>query len=95
VVSPPPDRITVSGDPDDYAGRQQGASRVPVRTREGTTTVKGGPGVHDQFDVTLEDADLLGEVELTTNLIIAASEADEHMTTAEIDRILGVRPRAS
>jgi hypothetical protein len=34
-------------------------------------------------------------VELTTNLIIAASEADEHLTTAEIDRILGVRPRAS
>ena len=48
--------------------------------------------MHDQFDVTLEDADLLGEVELTTNLIIAASEADEHLTTAEIDRILGVRP---
>jgi hypothetical protein len=56
---------------------------------------EGGRDVHDQFDVTLEDADLLGEVELTTNLIIAASEADEHMTTAEIDRILGVRPRAS
>ncbi len=54
-----------------------------------------GLGVHDQFDVTLEDADLLREVELTTNLIIAASEADEHMTTAEIDRILGVRPRSS
>ena len=48
--------------------------------------------MHDQFDVTLEDADLLGEVELTTNLIIAASEADEHLTTAEIDPILGVRP---
>ena len=47
--------------------------------------------MHDQFDVTLEDADLLGEVELTTNLIIAASEADEHLSTAEIDRILGVR----
>ena len=61
----------------------------------GPAQAKGGPGVHDQFDVTLEDADLLGEVELTTNLIIAASEADEHMTTAEIDRILGVRPRAS
>ena len=56
---------------------------------------EGGRDVHDQFDVTLEDADLLGEVELTTNLIIAASEADEHMTTAEIDRILGVHPRAS
>jgi hypothetical protein len=34
-------------------------------------------------------------VELTTNLIIAASEADEHLTTAEIDRILGVRPASS
>ena len=44
--------------------------------------------MHDQFDVTLEDADLLGEVELTTNLIIAASEADEHLSTAEIESAL-------
>jgi hypothetical protein len=51
--------------------------------------------VHDQFDVTLEDSDLLGEVELTTNLIIAASEAEDHLSVAEIDRILGVRPAAS
>jgi hypothetical protein len=50
------------------------------------------PRVQDQFDVTLEDSDLLGEVELTTNLIIAASEADEHLSTAEIDQILGVDP---
>ena len=48
--------------------------------------------MHDQFDVTLEDSDLLREVELTTNLIIAASEADEHLSTAEIDEILGVSP---
>ncbi len=48
--------------------------------------------MHDQFDVTLEDADLLGEVELTTNLIIAASETDDHLSTAEIDAILGVVP---
>jgi hypothetical protein len=54
-----------------------------------------GSGVHDQFDVTLEDDDLLREVELTTNLIIAASEADEHLSTAEIDRILGVSPPSS
>ncbi len=46
--------------------------------------------MHDQFDVTLEDADLLGEVELTTNLIIAASEADEHLSVREIDEILGL-----
>jgi hypothetical protein len=49
--------------------------------------------VHDQFDVTLEDQDLLREVELTTNLIIAASETDEHLTTDEIDQILGVKPQ--
>jgi hypothetical protein len=49
--------------------------------------------VHDQFDVTLEDDDLLGEVELTTTLIIAASESDEHLTQAEIDRLLGVTPK--
>ena len=60
----------------------------------GHAQLEGGLGVHDQFDVTLEDADLLGEVELTTNLIIAASEADEHLSTAEIDQILGVRPDA-
>lgn len=46
--------------------------------------------MHDQFDVSLEDRDLLGEVELTTNLIIAASEAEDHLSAAEIDRILGV-----
>jgi hypothetical protein len=48
--------------------------------------------MHDQFDVTLEDGDLLGEVELTTALIIAASESDEHLTQEEIDRLLGVSP---
>jgi hypothetical protein len=46
--------------------------------------------VHDQFDVTLEDDDLLGEVELTTTLMIAASETDEHLSQGEIDQILGV-----
>ncbi|WP_193605367.1 hypothetical protein [Nocardioides dongkuii] len=46
--------------------------------------------VHDQFDVTLEDSDLLGEVELTTNLIIAASEAEEHLSDGQIDEILGI-----
>jgi hypothetical protein len=49
--------------------------------------------VPDQFDVSLEDSDLLGEVELTTNLIIAASETEEHLSSAEIDEILGVVPQ--
>ena len=55
---------------------------------------RGVSSVPDQFDVSLEDSDLLGEVELTTNLIIAASETDEHLTDAEIDEILGVAPDA-
>ena len=48
--------------------------------------------MYDQFDVTLEDVDLLGEVELTTNLIIATSESDEHLSAEEIDAVLGVQP---
>jgi len=53
---------------------------------------QGSDDVHDQFDISLEDSDLLGEVELTTNLIIAASESDDHLSLDEIDKILGVVP---
>ncbi len=56
-----------------------------------TISPGGETRLYDQFDVTLEDVDLLGEVELTTNLIIAASEADEHLSADEIDQILGVQ----
>jgi hypothetical protein len=48
--------------------------------------------VPDQFDVSLEDDDLLREVELTTNLIVAASQSEDRLTVEEIDRILGVVP---
>ncbi|GAA4129935.1 hypothetical protein GCM10022215_43090 [Nocardioides fonticola] len=70
---------------------------VPVSRRCGSGTLVAmditsmtGGAVQDQFDVSLEDADLLGEVELTTNLIIAASEVDEHLSQAQIDEILGL-----
>ena len=46
--------------------------------------------MEDQLNVPLEDAELLAEVELTTNLIIAASEADDCLPQAEIDRLLGL-----
>ena len=46
--------------------------------------------MQDQFDITLEDSDLLGEVELTTDLIIAATESDLPLSPAEIDRLLGI-----
>lgn len=49
----------------------------------------------DQFDVDLVDHVLLEEVELTAELIIAASVASAPLSQAEIDRILGVEPAPS
>ena len=46
----------------------------------------------DQFEVSLQDDDLLEEVELVTNLMVAASEADAHLTQEQVDDILGVIP---
>ena len=44
----------------------------------------------DQFDVSLEDDELLGEVELTANLMVAANQADRHLTEEEVDAVLGL-----
>jgi hypothetical protein len=44
----------------------------------------------DQLNVPLEDSELLAEVELTTNLIIAASESDTTLPQDEVDRLLGL-----
>jgi hypothetical protein len=49
--------------------------------------------MNDQLNVPLEDVELLAEVELTTDLIIAASEAEGTLPQAEIDRLLGVGER--
>lgn len=46
----------------------------------------------DPFDVRLEDDELLDEVELTSNLIVAANQSDRPLSPAEIDRILGLSP---
>jgi hypothetical protein len=54
---------------------------------------EGGSGVmEDQLNVPLEDAELLAEVELTTNLIIAASESEASLPQEEVDRLLGLEP---
>ena len=53
--------------------------------------MQGGMGVmDDQLNVPLEDAELLAEVELTTNLIIAASESEANLPQDEVDRLLGL-----
>ena len=47
----------------------------------------------DQLNVPLVDAELLAEVEMTTNLIIAATESDESLSQEEVDQLLGFQPR--
>ena len=46
--------------------------------------------MEDQLDVHLEDVELLHEVELTTNLMIAATEAMTLLPQAKVDEILGL-----
>lgn len=46
--------------------------------------------VDDQLNVPLVDAELLEEVELSTDLIIAASEADDMLSQAAVDELLGL-----
>jgi hypothetical protein len=48
--------------------------------------------MRDQFDVDLEDGDLLSEVELSISLMIAGTESVERLSRDEIDAILGVTP---
>lgn len=51
---------------------------------------RGRDVVEDNLNVPLEDSELLAEVELTTNLIIAASESEATLSQAEIDELLGL-----
>jgi len=51
--------------------------------------------MRDQLNVHLEDVELLDEVEMTTNLIIAASEAADRLPQAAIDQLLGLEDRSA
>jgi hypothetical protein len=46
--------------------------------------------VDDVLDVHLQDSDVLDEIEMTSNLIIAASESEVRLPQQRIDEILGV-----
>jgi hypothetical protein len=48
--------------------------------------------VHDQFEVTLIDTELLTELELITDLMIAANGSASSLSTQAIDGILSVVP---
>ena len=45
----------------------------------------------DQYNVRLEDGELLQEVELIADLIAAANQSDDPLSSAQIDYILGVQ----
>lgn len=47
-------------------------------------------GHRDSLDVNLHDADLLDEVHLMTDVVIAAQDFSRQLTTAEIDEVLGI-----
>lgn len=44
----------------------------------------------DPFDVSLTDDELMAEVELLTQVIIAATESEARLTLDQIDAVLGV-----
>ena len=48
--------------------------------------------MNDQLDVSVHDSEVLAEIEMMTNLIIATSESEGPLSQPRIDQILGVRP---
>jgi hypothetical protein len=46
--------------------------------------------VNDQLDVNVQDAEVLAEIEMMTNLIIATSDSEGPLPQQRIDEILGV-----
>lgn len=47
----------------------------------------------DAVHADLLDVDLRDEIELVSDLVVAASSSPRHLTTEEIDTLLGLRPR--
>lgn len=43
-----------------------------------------------ELDLRLRDEDVLSEIEMTSNLMIAASEHDGPLSQAQVDQILGL-----
>ena len=48
--------------------------------------------MEDQLDVHLTDDELLAEIALVTNLIVAATASDQPLAQERIDVLLGVGP---
>lgn len=53
-------------------------------------TPSGRDPVNDSLDIEVQDSEVLAEIELMTNLIIATSETDGPLPQQRIDEILGI-----
>ena len=69
---------------------ESGTDEVPGATSPAAETERGDGLVNDQLDVTVHDTEVLAEIEMMTNLIIATSESDGPLSQPRIDEILGV-----
>jgi hypothetical protein len=69
---------------------EPGIHEEPEATSPAAETERGDGGVNDQLDVTVHDTEVLSEIEMMTNLIIATSESDGPLSQLRIDEILGV-----
>jgi hypoxanthine phosphoribosyltransferase len=68
----------------DVTGSMRRGQRGDPHQRQGVLIVD------DVLDVGLHDSDVLDEIEMTSNLIIAASESEVRLPQQRIDEILGV-----
>lgn len=68
------------------------AARTRLRARRETPDDAGTASPDDVLDVSLEDTELLAEVALLTDVIIAAGQVDGPLKQDEIDRLLGLPP---
>ncbi len=82
-MSEDPRELPDPSDPSDVADD-------PDLPSEAAETERGDSPVNDQLDVTVHDTEVLAEIEMMTNLIIATSESDGPLPQVQIDEILGV-----
>ncbi len=66
------------------------AGVVALRSDGYQPSVTDGNDVTVTWDARLRDEDVLDEIRLTSDLIIAATQADEPMTQRDVDRVLGL-----
>jgi hypothetical protein len=66
--------------------------QLDIRDRTHARRAAKGNSINDSLDVPLVDRELLDELELTTNLTIAATASTGSLHPHQVDRILGLAP---